>query len=593
MNPTLVAAPSPVFCVLGHAGRDLRVADEVVAGVFDVAGQRHRLGRRPDWTCDPCPDDKEWRIEWVKFYYGLDLAHAGAATGEARYGEAWARLVTSFVAQVPAAADDTEVMARRVQNWIYAWNRFQAAGRHPGLSAAQAPAVIDYLWAEVQHVRAHLTAERNHRTLELYALLVAALAFPPLDPGHALRDFAFDALHENLLADVRPDGVHREHSTHYHCIVLRSFLGALRNARLVGVTLPPSFLERTTRAAEFAMHCHRPDGAIPACADSDSESYRDVLRLAGELLDRPDFLWAASQGAEGRPPAARHASFPDGGYYTQRGGWGTHGRPADEPFLVFDCGALGDGGHGHYDALSVEVAAAGGPLLIDPGRFTYAEGSPNWRHWFKGTAAHNTVTVDGLDQTRTGGASRRARWRRPACSPARPRPTWTCWWARRRARATTRCTGAPWCSWPASIGSWRTTCRPTPRTSTRCAGILRPRPAATPRSPPTRPDGWWPTASPWPSRRPEHSASTTVCAPRYGVKHPAPVVVHTTAAASATIVTAIEPRGASRRSSALAVDATAPGNGRDAATRVEIRGVGPAGDATDVLMWSTAPQPLT
>ena len=37
--------------------------------------------------------------------------------------------------------------------------------------------------------------------------------------------------------------------------------------------------------------------------------------------------------------------------------------------------------------------------MLDPGRYTYAEGDPNWRHWFRGTAAHNTVTVDGRDQT--------------------------------------------------------------------------------------------------------------------------------------------------------------------------------------------------
>jgi hypothetical protein len=36
---------------------------------------------------------------------------------------------------------------------------------------------------------------------------------------------------------------------------------------------------------------------------------------------------------------------------------------------------------------------------MDPGRFTYDEQEPNLRHWFKGTAAHNTVVVDGLDQT--------------------------------------------------------------------------------------------------------------------------------------------------------------------------------------------------
>src|SRR6185437_79547 len=72
---------------------------------------------------------------------------------------------------------------------------------------------------------------------------------------------------------------------------------------------------------------------------------------------------------------------------------------ADERWLIFDCGPLGDGGHGHYDLLNVEIAADGRPLVLDPGRHTYDEQVPNLRHWFKGTAAHNTVVVDGLDQT--------------------------------------------------------------------------------------------------------------------------------------------------------------------------------------------------
>src|SRR5581483_4801956 len=60
---------------------------------------------------------------------------------------------------------------------------------------------------------------------------------------------------------------------------------------------------------------------------------------------------------------------------------------------------VGDGGHGHYDALSIEVAANGRPLIVDPGRYTYAVGEPDLRHRFKSTAAHTTVTVDGRDQT--------------------------------------------------------------------------------------------------------------------------------------------------------------------------------------------------
>jgi hypothetical protein len=36
---------------------------------------------------------------------------------------------------------------------------------------------------------------------------------------------------------------------------------------------------------------------------------------------------------------------------------------------------------------------------MDPGRYTYSDAPPDWRRWFKGTAAHNTVRVDGVDQT--------------------------------------------------------------------------------------------------------------------------------------------------------------------------------------------------
>ena len=122
------------------------------------------------------------------------------------------------------------------------------------------------------------------------------------------------------------------------------------------------------------------------------------------------------------------ASFPDGGYFVQRSGWDA----GDASFGIFDCGPLGDGGHGHYDLLSVELFAGGRPLLVDPGRgFTYSEEPPNLRRWFRGTAAHNTVCVDGLDQTpytRTrpvgtgsrGAASSAAHTRRAATrSPAR------------------------------------------------------------------------------------------------------------------------------------------------------------------------------
>ena len=377
-----------MLCVTEHEHRDRAVAESVAAGRFTFAGETRELGTEPDWLGADLPADEEWRIDWVKFAYGLDLAHARDATGEPRFATAWERLVASWIRQVPPDHDASEVTARRILNWIYAWQRF---GERPnGLGRALERSIGDQL----AHVRDNLAPERNHRTLELYALLIAALALPRLDPDGSLLRLAVAELDRNLATDFRADGVHREASTHYHMIALRSFAGARENARRYGVELPPGFDERLSRACDFALHCRRPDGQIPMLSDSDGGDYGELLALAGEALDRDDLRWAGSAGASGRPPAATAADFPAGGYFVQRSGWG-----ADDRFLIFDCGPLGDGGHGHYDLLSVEAFAGGRALVVDPGRFTYSEEPPNLRRWFRGTAAHNTVCVDGLDQT--------------------------------------------------------------------------------------------------------------------------------------------------------------------------------------------------
>jgi hypothetical protein len=392
--------PRPVYCAVEHEHRDLELAAAVAAGRFTHAGVTRELGREPDWLGADLPEDEEWRIDWWKFAYGLDLAHAFSATGDRDYVDAWERLVAGFVEQVPVGSDASEVAARRLQNWLYAWNGFAEAPAFGGFADGFVERLVESIVAQTAYVREHLTPERNHRTLELYTLFLVALALPGLDQGGGMLAFACRELHRNLLTDFRADGVHREASSHYHFVALRSLVGARENARRFDVSLPDGYDALVERACEFALHCQRPDGAIPALSDSDTGRYGELLELAGDLLGREDFLWAGSGGMRGTPPEASCASFASGGYFFQRSGWGTGERSfRDERFLVLDCGPLGDGGHGHYDLLSVELAADGRPLVIDPGRYTYAEGEPNLRRWFKGTAAHNTVCVDGLDQT--------------------------------------------------------------------------------------------------------------------------------------------------------------------------------------------------
>jgi hypothetical protein len=391
--------PRQVFCPIEESYRDLAVADDARAGRFRNAGVTLDLGLAPDWRTGGLADDEEWHIEWSKFYFGLDLAHAFAVTRDPTYVETWQRLVESWIDQQQTGCDSTDVTARRLQNWLYAWQGFDRVPGFTGLDPAFQTTLLDSMREQLDYVTSDLTPERNHRTLELYGLLVVSLGLPVLDPDGARFTQAWEALQDNLLTDVWTDGVHRERSTHYHLIALRSFLAARVNVSRFGGPVPAAYDERLRAACRFGMHVHRPDGQIPAFSDSDSGSYLDLLQLAADCLDAPELRYVATQGRESRRPVERNAHFPVGGYYVQRSGWGDGDTAfADERFLLFGCGPLGDGGHGHYDSLAVEAYGNGHPLVVDPGRYTYAEGDPNWRHWFKGTAAHNTVTVDGLDQ---------------------------------------------------------------------------------------------------------------------------------------------------------------------------------------------------
>jgi hypothetical protein len=79
------------------------------------------------------------------------------------------------------------------------------------------------------------------------------------------------------------------------------------------------------------------------------------------------------------------------GYFVMRDGWSRRAN-----YAVIDCGPHGalTCGHAHADALAFDLVALGCPFLTDSGTYTYT-GSLEERNYFRSSAAHNTVTVDG------------------------------------------------------------------------------------------------------------------------------------------------------------------------------------------------------
>jgi hypothetical protein len=375
----------------------------ILRDVFEFNGESHALTAPIDWLKNPSPD-VEWHILLHKAYYLAGLGLAWQRSGERRYATRWAELVAGWMAVTPVGFIAADVTGRRVQNWITSLHALVLEGRS-GEPAPVAPAlfrrVLHSLHEQVEFLCHNLTAKRNHRTLELLAIFIAGVVFPEFQAAARWRHFALEQTLLNVQNDLQPDGVHCEQSTDYHHLALRNWLQVRNLAHHNGVPVPGAMDRALEQALVFSMHVHQPSGRVPSFSDGDARSYRPLLSQGALLFGRSDMRFVATAGHEGTAPQALHTHFEDSGYHVLRSDWGDAGHFADAQHLVLDCGPLGEGNHGHFDALSFELAAQGQALIVDPGRYTYSEaGETNWRVHFRGTGAHNTVGVDGLQQTR-------------------------------------------------------------------------------------------------------------------------------------------------------------------------------------------------
>ena len=133
------------ICVIDHLHRDIAVAEAARSPAdSSTSAPTLDLGRVPDWIDGGLADDVEWRIEWVKLYEGLDLAHAYALTGDDDHLTAWEDLVESFCDQVAVGVDALGRDGASLQNWLYAWQSLRGgADVHRATSRSRRAARLD------------------------------------------------------------------------------------------------------------------------------------------------------------------------------------------------------------------------------------------------------------------------------------------------------------------------------------------------------------------------------------------------------------------------------------------------------------------
>ena len=278
-----------------------------------------------------------------------------------------------------------------------------------------------------RHIERYLStyfSPNTHLLGEALALFFVGTLFAALPNAARWSEQGWRILAKQAERQVRGDGVYFEQALYYHVYALDFFLHARALADKNAVAIPPS-LDRRINAMLDVVQTLSQAGPPEAFGDDDGGRLFDPRRNRGEHLTDPlalgalaygrkdlmsravmteEALWVFGEASLVLPRTGstfrdrpESSALREGGLYVLSDGE-AHGR------LTIDAGPQGTGqsGHGHADALSVTLALQGRRCLIDSGTAQYV-GPGNVRDWFRGTAAHNTLCVDGLDQAQPAG----------------------------------------------------------------------------------------------------------------------------------------------------------------------------------------------
>ncbi len=206
-------------------------------------------------------------------------------------------------------------------------------------------------------------------------------------------DKSIGILKIELNFQILKDGMHFELSPSYHLIVLEDLLCIRRSLNYLKDKYPNkiskeifdnlnSKIFKMSKIINLITHC---DGGISLFGDSGLK----MAKPPNEILMKVESEKIISR--KNKINFIGSWELKNAGYY---------GFKTNESSFIFDCGyACPDSlpAHGQADALSFEWSLYGKRLIVDPGVFEYHPGSK--RNYSKATSSHNTLNIDGLDQS--------------------------------------------------------------------------------------------------------------------------------------------------------------------------------------------------
>ncbi|CCQ75457.1 heparinase II/III family protein [Magnetospira sp. QH-2] len=348
---------------------DVQNGQAMLNGTIHLLGQAHPFAGPVDWQAEG--QTLLWRFTLHYFEWLADLEAEGSPEAAA-LGRS---VVDDWIAAHPladAVAWHPYPLSLRLVAWL----------RHGPFLLNDAPADFKTrfetaLTRQARHLRR--VPERdvggNHLIKNLKAQTVAALCLGAGNPP-------MDALKQEVTRQILADGCHYELSPTYHLQVLADLL----DLRALLADETPDWLSQAIHRMGGALAFFLPgDGGLAQFNDGDEGDPALINAVIDQLGGLPE-----------APPSLSVAGY--------------HRLAADPVVLIMDCAKCCPDdlpAHAHADPLSFEMSVGAQRMIVNCG--TYAYQDPAWRNRLRGTAAHSTVAVDGLDSAEVYGVFRLGR----------------------------------------------------------------------------------------------------------------------------------------------------------------------------------------
>lgn len=266
------------------------------------------------------------------------------------------------------------------------------------------------------------SSANNHLLFELLGIFFISSHYQ-FNDSKVWQDKSYGMLNSELLIQSFEDGFSKEQASHYHAEVMNIFSMVFSYAKMSGLSIPNLSLARLNSMNKALSLLRRGNKKhlIPIGDNDEGQilfpyfypnfNLYDSLNFDINLINsnsnsiagsdlRNYLIWGSfiQSNNEILPNSLNKINFfKDSGYLFIND---------SNISSLFDFGSLGFGhlaAHGHSDVLQFVLYVDDQAFFIDPGTFQYHERFSKLRNYFRGSSAHNTVSISGYDQGKSGG----------------------------------------------------------------------------------------------------------------------------------------------------------------------------------------------